>query len=237
MAMPGKIEEKTKRVVPSETLKTAFVTRWIKNHRQVAGGTWVQKKAPKRVTKAVQKVAAKFYPAWVSDPWIRYLFPRHERMQPKAGARIPLALALDWQVDHQTMQSWTDDATTERSRIAHPDMQFFVNKSAKKSISRTFAECLLCYARRRWGLETGDERAHDALVAVLEHAHRDARKSEHRNQTDRRKRLGKKFSTKSQSEYWRWLLGFLHGTDKYKRPKERALAAVTVDFQDEIEES
>jgi hypothetical protein len=230
-----KVVEKVERVVSEETKRNAWVTRWIKNHREVAGVGWVRKQPTKKALREVRKIAIAFYPAWVVNPWARFLFPRHEQVKPKAGCRIPLNAALDWEVDHPTMQAWKHDARTTFSSRAHPDLQFFVNPTGKKLITRTFAECLLAYSRNRWAGDTGDERAHDCIVEVLKHAARDGRRTEHRRQTDKRKRLAKKFTTRSRTEYWRWLLSILHGTDMYTRPKERFLAAVTVDYQDGLD--
>jgi len=224
-----------KRVVSNEAIVKAQVTRFMKNQRQIVDGTWVHRRLNKQQLAAVREVAVKFYPEWVKDPWVRFLFPRKEQKPFKVGSRIPLAEALDWPVDYDTMSVWKSNAQSPRSREAHPDLQFFVNKSARKMITRTFAECLLCYAHRRWGAERGDERAQSAIEAILKHAHRDARKSEHRTQTDRRKKVGRKFSTRSRTAYWDWILGFLHSTDKFKHPEEKYRKAVAVELKDELD--
>jgi hypothetical protein len=226
-----KVVEKVKRVVPSET---RFAAHWTRVQKKDA---IEQRRA---ITKAVREIAKSFYPAWIAEPWeARFLYRQFESERKQrlcsGNTRIPLDLALYWQVEWPEMEKFREAIKSHRDKKAYPTMEFFMNKSAKKFRTRMFAECLECYAIRRWGTEIGNERAHDAIVAVLEHAYRDGRESKHKRQTDKRKSIGPKFSTGSRTAYWQWLLGFLHGTDKYKRPKERALAAVTVDLQDGLE--
>jgi hypothetical protein len=224
-----KVTQPEKRV-SQESLQKAFVTRWIKNHREVAG-VFVRKQPTKKSLVAVRKVALGFYPEWVTEPWQRFLFPRTARVTYKPGQRVPLDKALDFEIDHTQMFEWHQAAYTTLQRNAHPDLSFFLSRSGKRLTKRTFAECLLQYSRRRWPGDRGDERAQSCILGILEYAERDLRESA----TPNKNRCKRKFTTRSLTGYWSWLLSRLHGTDRFAHPSEAKAAFGTVEYRDELD--
>ncbi|MGB9075089.1 MAG: hypothetical protein WCC22_20810 [Terriglobales bacterium] len=254
------ITKKAKRLMSDETKFQIWLARWMKNHRTVAGAEVLKKPSKKQLALA-RKTARGFYPAWVIDPWARFLYPRAAQVKHVPGQRIPLGKALDWSVTYYMMQEWADSIVrNKRAKECYPNVQAFCSRTGNRFVTRKFAECALWYARKRWGSEMGNERAQQAILGIMQYAERNlsqrydlgrlpcknCKEQRHKARchrkwctcnclTKKRQRKSKaKFSTKNLRDYWRWILGRLHGTDKFSRPKETAEAAVTVDYTDDL---